>query len=103
MERPSPPWPPPGHLQTCIVTISTGKISYIALYVLFRTRAMTKFANSKICIAICKSFTNIALVTISDFKLTYLLSILTNLATFSTTLGTFRFFGVSVICALRLT
>ena len=81
---------------TLIVIKSIAKISYIASYVLFKTRATVKLINSKICVAIYKFFTNIVLVLISVFKLTCLLNILTNLATSSITSGTFRFFGVFV-------
>ena len=81
---------------TLIVIKSIAKISYIAFYVLFRTRATVKFINSKICVAIYNSFTNIILIPINVFKLQCLFNILTNLPTFSITLGTFRFFSVSV-------
>ena len=79
-----------------IVIKSIAKNSYIASYVLFRTRATGKFINSKFCVAIHNSFANIVLIPISVFKLTCILKILTSLATFTDTSGTFRFSGVSV-------
>ena len=81
---------------TLAVIKSIAKSSYIASYVLFRTRGTGKFINNKICVAIHNSFTNIVLIPISVFKLTCLLKILTNLATLTVTSGTFRFSGVSV-------
>ena len=81
---------------TLIVIKTIAKISYIASYILFGTRATLKFINSKICIAIYNPFTNIVLIPISVFKLTCLLNILPNKATFSIISGNFRFFGVFV-------
>ena len=81
---------------TLIVIKLIVKTSYIDSYVLFRKRATVKFINSKICVTIYNSFTNIVLIPISVFKLTCLLNILANLATLSITSGTFRFFGVFV-------
>ena len=81
---------------TLAVIKSIAKSSYIASYVLFRTRGTGKFINNKICVAIHNSFTNIVLIPISVFKLTCLFKILTNLATLTVTSGTFRFSGVSV-------
>ena len=86
------------HFATCTLTAikSIAKISYITSYLLFRTSATLKFINSKISVAIYNSFTHIVLIPISVFKHTCLLNILANLATFSTTSGTFRFFSVFV-------
>ena len=82
---------------TLIVIKSKAKISYITSCVLFRTGATVKFINSKICVAVYNSLSNILLIPISVFKLTCLLNILTDLATFTITSSTFRFFGVVVI------
>ena len=81
---------------TLIVIKLIAKISYIDSYVLFRTRATVKRINSKICVPIYNSFTNIVLIIISVFKLLCLINILANLTTFSITSGTCRFFGVFV-------
>ena len=82
---------------TLIAIKSLVQISYITSYVLFRARATVKFINSKVCGAIYNSLLNIVLIPISIFKLTSLLNILTNLATFTFTSNTFRFFGAFVI------
>ena len=77
---------------------SIAKISYITSYVLFGTGATLKFINSKICVAIYNSLSNIVLFPISVFKLICLLNLLTNLAMcIISILSTFRFFGVFVI------
>ena len=76
---------------------STAKISSITSYVLFRTGATMKLINIKICVAIDNPLSNIVLIPINVFKLTCLLNILANLATFTITSSTFRFFGVFVI------
>ena len=77
-----------------IVIESIVKISYITSCVLFRTGAAVKFINSIICVAIYNFLLNIILIPISIFKFSCLLNVLTNLATFTITLNTFRFFGV---------
>ena len=63
---------------------------------MFRKTATVKFMDSKICVAIYNPFTNMVLIPMSLFKLACLLKILTNVATFTITWGTFRFSGVSV-------
>ena len=70
---------------------STAIISYIASYVLFRTRATMKFLKSKICVAIN---TNIVLTPISVFKLICVINIVTNLAMFTFLSDTLRLFGI---------
>ena len=65
---------------TLIVIKSRAKISYIASYVLFTTRATVNFMNSKICVAIYNSFTNIVLIPTRVLKLLCLLNIATTLA-----------------------
>ena len=82
---------------TLIVIKSIAKTSYVTSYVLFTTGANVKFISSKICVAIYNSLSNIVLVSISVFKFTCLLNILTDLAAFIITSSTFRFFGVVVI------
>ena len=79
-----------------IVIKLIAKICYIAFHVLFGKRATVEFINSKICVSIYNSFTNIALTPVSVLKLTRILNILTKQPPFSITSGTFRFFGVSV-------
>ena len=81
---------------TLIVIKSIAKISFIDSYLLFRARTTAKLISSKICVVIYNSFTNIVLVPISVFKLTCLLNIPRNLATFFVTSGNFRCFSVSV-------
>ena len=81
---------------TLTVIKSIAKISYIDSYVLFRTRVTVKFSNSKICVSIYNSFTNIVLIPISVFRLTCFFNILVNLATFSITSGTFTFSSIFV-------
>ena len=76
---------------TLIVTELIAKISYIAIYVLFITRAAVKYISIKTCVAIYNSFTN------SVFRLTRLFEILRNLVAFSITLASFRFIGIFVI------
>ena len=55
---------------TLIVIKSIAKISYITSYVLLRTGATVKFINSKICVAIYNSLSNIVLIPISFFNST---------------------------------
>ena len=78
---------------TLLVIKSIAKISYIASYILFRARTTMKFINSKICVATYNSFRKIVIIPI---KLTCLLIIPRNLATFFVTSVNFRWFGVSV-------
>ena len=80
---------------TIIVMKSIAKTTYIATYVLFRMTALVKFINSKICVAIYNSLTNIVLIPVSVIKLTCLLNILSILA--------FRFFVfVSYFCSYQI-
>ena len=82
-----------------------SKNSFTASCMLFRTLAKMKFVTSKICVAIYNSFTNTTLITISVFKLIYLLDILRNLATFTAASVTFRFLDVFVwnFCPYQIT
>ena len=60
-----------------IVIKSIAKISYITSYALFRTGATVKLINSKICVVIYNSLSNILIIPISVFRLPCLLYIYT--------------------------
>lgn len=70
---------------------SVAKVNYVDSYVLFKTRT-TKYVNSQSCVAVDNSFMmDIVLITISTFKLTWIVNILTTLTMCTITWGMFKF------------